>query len=209
MRKSVFLTVIMALALAGGTLAHGAAFLKQAAENGVIQAIMDRRSIRQYEARPVEHGKLEKIVRCGIAAPSPKNSQPWQIRVVTDPAFLNGITSEFIKAHNGAPQEANFKNIFRNAPAVIFIAAPINGSGNLACGMLGENMMLAAQALGLGTCALGGPVQFMKKYPGARPYLEKLALPANYELLYAIGVGYGSENPPARSRDASKIQFID
>lgn len=189
-----------------------AAFLKEGKQgslNEVIKTIMDRRSIRQYTDRPVERAKLEVIARCGLAAPSPMNSQPWQIRIVTDPDFINGLTREFLKAHASASRDAGFKNMFRNAPVVIFIGAPANGSGDLACGMLGENMMIAAQALGLGTCALGGPVQFMKKYPGAKPYLEKLALPVNYELLYAIGVGYGAEKPGPRIRDADKLRFID
>lgn len=186
-----------------------AAFLKKNLDNDVIQTIMSRRSVRQYQDRAVERAKLELIVKCGMAAPSPKNSQPWEIRIVTDPLFILGVTGEFIKAHKGQVSDPNFRNIFRNAPAVIFVAGPINGSGNLSCGMLGENMLLAAQSLGLGTCMLGSPVQFMKSYPGARPYLEKLSFPVNYELLYCIGIGYAAENPVPPSRDYGKARFID
>ena len=46
-------------------------------ENEVINTIMARRSIRKYLDKPVEHEKLEVIVKCGINAPSGVNRQPW------------------------------------------------------------------------------------------------------------------------------------
>ena len=46
-------------------------------ENEVINTIMARRSIRKYHDKPVEHEKLEVIVKCGINAPSGVNHQPW------------------------------------------------------------------------------------------------------------------------------------
>ena len=74
---------------------------------------------------------------------------------------------------------------------------------------MGENIILAAQSLGLGTCCLGGPVAFMKQNPEAAEYVEKLQLPDDYELLYAIGVGYPDESPTAKPRDMGKVKFVD
>lgn len=176
------------------------------AENAVIETILARRSIRKYTAQPVEREKLELIVKCGINAPSGMNKQPWEVRVVDDAAYMTAL---YVKANPKAAEDPNFKNMFRNAPAVIFIASPSDGSGQLDCGLLGENMLLAAQSLGLGTCCLGGPIRFMKDDAAAAPYLEKLAFPENYTLLYAIGVGYPDEAPEAKPRDASKVRFIE
>ena len=50
--------------------------------NLVIETIMARRSVRMYKDMPVERCKLQKIVECGINAPSGMNKQPWQVRVV-------------------------------------------------------------------------------------------------------------------------------
>ncbi len=179
--------------------------------NTVIETIMARHSVRAYTDQPVDRCKLEKIVECGINAPSGMNQQPWQVRVVDSPEYINGITEIFLAS---SPQvepskDPNFKNMFRNAPAVIFIASPKNGTGQLDCGMLGENMILAAQSMSLGTCPLGGPIAFMKSNPDAAPYLEKLNIPEDYELLYAIAVGYPDENPEAKPRDSSKVQFVE
>ena len=63
--------------------------------------------------------------------------------------------------------------------------------------------------MGLGTCCLGSPVRFMKESKEAAPYVEKLQLPDDYELLYAIAVGYPDESPAAKPRDAGKVKFID
>lgn len=178
-------------------------------ENAVIETILARRSIRRYTTRPVEREKLELIVKCGINAPSGLNKQPWEVRVVDNAAYIDSLTALYVKANPKVAEDTTFRNMFRNAPAVIFIASPSNGSGQLDCGLLGENMLLAAQSLGLGTCCLGGPTRFMKEASEAAPYLEKLGFSEDYTLLYAIGVGYPDESPAAKPRDESKVRFID
>ncbi len=178
-------------------------------ENAVIETIMARRSIRQYTNQPVEREKLELIAQCGINAPSGMNAQPWQVRIVDSADFINGITDTFKAANPKMAEDPSFKNMFRNATAVIFIASPADGSGQLDCGLLGENMILAAQSLGLGTCCLGGPIAFLRNDPSAAPFLERLSLPEGYQLLYAIAVGYPDESPEAKPRDASRVRFVE
>lgn len=178
-------------------------------ENEVIETILSRRSIRKYTTQPVEREKLQLILKCGINAPNGLNKQPWEVRVVDNAAYIDSLTALYVKANPKATEDPAFKNMFRNAPAVIFIASPSDGSGQLDCGLLGENMVLAARSLGLGTCCLGGPIRFMKEAPEAAPYLEKLGFSENYTLLYAIAVGYPDEAPEARPRDESKARFVD
>lgn len=177
-------------------------------QNEVISTIMQRRSVRKYQARPVEHAKLELIARCGINAPNGMNRQPWEVRIVESEEWINGVTAEFVKKNGEAAQrDPNFKNMFRNAPNLIVIATPAN-QGLIDAGLMGENMILAAQSLGLGTCCLGGPVQFVKNDASARPYLQKLEIPDGYEIAYMIAVGYPDEQPEAKPRDFSKVKFI-
>ncbi len=178
-------------------------------ENAVIETIMARRSIRKYKDTPVEREKLEQIAKCGINAPNGLNKQPWQIRIVDSKEYIDSLTAVFAAAEPERAAEPGFKNIFRNAPAVIFVASPADGSGQLDCGLMGENIVLAAQSLGLGTCCLGSPVMFMYSNENARPFVERLQLPDDYKLLYAIAVGYPDEQPQAKPRDESKIKFID
>jgi nitroreductase len=177
-------------------------------KNPVIETIMARRSVRKYKEQPVEREKLELIAECGINAPSGMNKQPWEVRVVDNAAYIDSLTAIFKVENPKMAADPDFKNMFRNAPAVIFVASP-EGSGQLDCGLLGENMMIAAQSLGLGTCCLGGPIHFMKESEAAAPYLQRLGLSEGYELLYAIAVGYPDESPEAKPRDTSKVAFVE
>lgn len=175
----------------------------------VTNTIMERRSVRKYLDRQVERAKLEAIVKCGINAPSGMNKQPWEVRVVDSEKFVAGISEIYRRKDERAAADPDFKNMFRNAPAVIFVASPADGSGQLDCGLLGQNMMLAAKAMGLGTCCLGGPIRFMKTDDEAAPYLESLGFTEGYELLYAIAVGYPDESPEAKPRDEGKVRFVE
>ena len=177
--------------------------------NEVINTIMARRSVRKYLDKPVEHEKLEAIVRCGINAPSGMNKQPWVVCVVENQQLINAV-NEVYKAKNpdAVSRDANFKNMFRNAPNIICVCTPAQGGGELDAGFLGENMMLAAQSLGLGTCCLGGPVRFLNSEPAAKFFLDCLNMPADYKLNYIIAIGYPDEQPEAKPRDTSKVRYV-
>lgn len=179
-------------------------------ETPVIDAIMARRSVRQYKDTPVPRELLQKIAECGVNAPNAMNKQEWEVRIVDDLEFFSGVTElmreampKFIK-----PED---KNAFRNATAVIAIACPDdpNGMTMINVGLMGENMCLAAQELGLGTCVMGAPSFFLNTNEQAKPYLDKLGFSEGYKLRYVIGVGYPDETPAARPRDLSKIKFVD
>ena len=177
--------------------------------NPVVSAIMARHSVRQYLDKPVEHEKLEMVVRCGINAPSGMNQQPWVVRVVEDAALINQVTEVYKKANpEQVSRDPGFKNMFRNAPNLICVCTPTGGRGALDAGMLGENMMLAAQSMGLGTCCLGGPVRFLNSNAGAKFFLDRLDIPEGYQLNYILAIGYPDEQPEAKPRDASKVKFI-
>ena len=178
-------------------------------DNEVMQTIMARRSVRKYLDKPVEHSKLEAIAKAGINAPSARNWQYWAVRIIEDQKLLTDVT-EACKATmpdwmNG---DSSAKNMFRGAPALICVGAPKDGGFDLDAGLLGENMMLAAQSLGLGTCIQTGPVRWLLTNEKAKPFLEALDIPEGYKLLYVIAVGYPDEKPDAKPRDASKVKFI-
>ncbi len=177
--------------------------------NPVVSAIMARRSVRQYLDRPVEHELLECVVNCGINAPSGMNRQPWIVRVVESQQLISQVNEVYKKANaDQVKRDPGFKNMFRNAPNLICVCTPAKGGGELDAGLLGENMMLAAQSLGLGTCCLGGPVRFLKSNPDAKFFLDRLNIPADYQLNYIFAIGYPDEQPEAKPRDASKVEYI-
>ena len=185
-------------------------------DNAVIRAIMDRRSVRKYKPEPVPKEMLDVILRCGINAPNAMNEQRWEVRVTENKDFIDGVTKVFVESAKDDErvqkmvEDPNFRNMFRNAPTVIFVAGKVDETSSpIDCGLLGENIMLAAQSMGLGTCCLGSAAGFLKSNPGAADYLKQLAFSDGYELLYAIAIGYPDESPEAKPRDASKVRYID
>lgn len=114
------------------------------------------------------------------------------------------------KANPKAAEDPDFRNMFRNAPTVVFIANDTAYDfSQVDCGLLGENMILSAWSMGIGSCCLGGPIRFMKTDPGAAEYLKRLNIPEGYDLLYCIAFGYPDESPAAKPRDASKVMFVE
>lgn len=182
-------------------------------KSGVIEAIKSRRSIREYKDTPVEREKLQTIAECGVWAPSAMHRQEWEVRIVDSKQWIDNCTAAYLKAVEGTDKTAymltpTFKNIFRNASAVIFVAAPEGLFSGVNVGMLGENMMLAATELGLGTCCLGS-VQMIFAEPAMTEYLSSLGFSDGYKLSYALAVGYPDESPEPKPRDLSKIKFVE
>ena len=98
--------------------------------NPALSNIMARRSVRKYLDKPVEHEKLEVIVRAGINAPSGMNRQPWIIRVVEDQQLIADVNEVFKKENpDQVARDPNFKNMFRNAPNLICVCTPDDGRG--------------------------------------------------------------------------------
>lgn len=178
--------------------------------NPVIETIMTRRSIRKYKDNPVNRDTMQIILECGINAPNGMNKQSWEVRVVDNPEFINGITEVYKNANPKAAEDPSFKNMFRNAPTVAFIAHdPSYDCSQIDCGLLGENMILSAWSMGIGSCCLGGPVRFINTNPDAAPYLQKLGFSEGYKLIYCIAFGHPDETPDAKPRKKEKVKFVE
>lgn len=134
----------------------------------VVDNMLGRRSIRAYKETPVPKEIMDVILNCGINAPNGMNKQPWEIRVVSNEEYLKGISD--LQKENMDPNsphnpfnEPGFRNIFRNAPTVVFIATDSGMCSQVDCGLLAGNMVNTAWAYGIGSCIQMGPIRFMKR----------------------------------------------
>lgn len=182
-------------------------------KNHVIENIMARRSVRAYKEQAVPRELLEQVVECGINAPNAMNAQQWEVRVVESKAWIDKATEAYKQSVKGTPAEKmvtepSFKNMFRNAPAVIFIGHKPSKYTAVDCGLMAENMMLAAQSLGLGTVCMASPVMFLTQAAGAE-FLSSLSFSEDYEPLICIGIGYADEAPAAKPRNKEVIKYIE
>lgn len=163
----------------------------------VLEAIKERRSIRQFTHEPMEKETLEKLLDAARWAPTASNQQRWRFVVVTSPSV-----KELIKKFS--------PGIFAMPSAFIVICvekAPGARAGAevtyLAdCAIAAQNIMLAAYELGIGTCVALSYAKVAVR--------EILNLPENVEPLFVITLGYAAEDPePPPRRELSQIAFLD
>lgn len=114
----------------------------------VIDNIYARRSIRQYQQKPVDREQIVSLLKAAMAAPSACNLQPWEFVVLDEPGQV-----EAARKHIGGGQFY--------APVILLVCArttyvPWDGNGwMIDCAAAIENLMLAAKAMGLGTLWIG------------------------------------------------------
>ena len=177
--------------------------------NEVINAIMARRSIRQYHAIPVARDTMMQIMTCGINAANGQNKQSWEVRIIDNPTTMQRI-QELMVAGNPNLQADIVKGCMRGAPVMVFIARDFGYDFSAYdCGLMAGNMMLAAQSLGVGSICLGSPVRFINDAENSADILVLLNFSENYELCLCVGFGYANETPAAKPRDINKVQYVD
>ena len=176
----------------------------------MTELMMSRRSIRAYKDSVISRETLNDILKCGINAPNGKNLQSYEIRVIDSPALIDSMTQAVVKDKPEIAQRKGFKNIFVNAPCVVCIAYDTQyDMAQIDCGLLGENIILAAWAKGIGSCCLGSSARWLLDSPSAKPYLDRLAFSKGYQLLYCIALGYPDETPEAKPRRDDMIRFVE
>ena len=176
----------------------------------VNDLMMSRRSIRAYKDSVISRETLNEILKYGINAPNGQNLQSYEIRVIDSPALIDSITQAVVKDNPKIAERDGFKNIFVNAPCVVCIACDTQyDMAQIDCGLLGENIILAAWAKGIGSCCLGSSARWILDSPSAKPYLDRMAFSKGYKLLYCIALGYPAETPKAKPRRDDMIKFMD
>lgn len=158
----------------------------------VMEAIETRRSIRQYDERPVEREKLLKVLEAMRLAPSACNGQKWKFFAAADPALRERIASACV----GSPE-------WIKAAPVILIAAGY-GTGIMTCGHDASSVdltipmsyaTLEAAEQGLGTCLIASFKQ--------EDICEILGLDDAWRVPLIATLGYAAEAPDARPRKAA------
>jgi len=163
------------------------------AEQAVLDNIATRTSIRDYEARPVEKEKIEKMLRAAMAAPTAMNKQPWHFVVVDQRNVLDALagTNPYAK-------------MLKKAPLAIVVCGNtdkmIEGGGRdfwiQDASAATENLLLAAHAMGLGAVWTGA-------YPSEERCIsisKVLSLSDNLIPLNVIVVGYPAEQPQPKQK---------
>lgn len=185
--------------------------------NETLQNIRSRRSVRSYSDRQVPKQELEAVLEAASYAPSPGGTQPWHFSVIRNKQLINALSHDSKEVAKNDQQEfvralANTKefNAFHQAPAVIVVSGEEkNPLAPAACAAATQNILLAAESLGLAACW----VNFgLLVFEGERSisYKEILEIPEGYKPLYAAALGYAKgEKPVAAPRKEHVVTFLE
>ncbi len=146
------------------------------------QAIVSKRDTRSFTEDPVSDDDLHKVLQAGHMAGSAKNQQLNRIVVVTDAGD---------RAKLG--ECGKFADWLRGCPVVMAIVVPKEGGKAFDIGRMAQNMMVAANALGLASC----PVTFHNE----ECVRDLLGFPHDYE--GPMGVGIGHPAPPEEKKESA------
>lgn len=152
----------------------------------VFEAIKGRRSVRKFKPKKVERELIEKLLTAACWAPTGGNIQPWQFIVVEDPTLLDMVR----KISPGYLGETPLAILVCSDKTKAHKVGGTMGRDYLSvadCAMATENLVLAAYALGLGTC-------IVKSFSHAA-IKEILEIPQGIEPELLIVVGYPDATP--------------
>ncbi|MBQ3943488.1 MAG: nitroreductase family protein [Elusimicrobia bacterium] len=161
-----------------------------------IENILSRKSVRKYSDKEIEQEKIDIILKCAMAAPSAMNKQPWEILVINDKEKLEKIAEILPNA-----------SYSKNSQVTIIVCGDKNVSEKFweqDCSAVSENILLAAESLGLGAvwCAV---YPFDEKVEAVKNLFE---LPENIVPLNVIPMGYPETNEDAKEKyDSKKIHI--
>jgi len=155
-----------------------------------IQAIKSRVSIRQFKCLPIPKEILEDVVDCGRLAPSGYNRQPYIFVVVTDQGIRNRTS-----------QAAKYGRFIKDAGACVAVFCKKGEETMLedACAAT-ENMIIAAQAYGLGSCWVNS---YKKSH--SEDIKDILSCPIEYELMTLIALGYPDEDKKTPKKPLNEV----
>jgi len=165
----------------------------------LLKAIVERRSVRSFQADPVSEDRLRRLVEVGIWAPSGGNAQTWRFIIVTD-----GVSIRRLKMLS--------PGLLGNPPAIIVICQDIAEAERkgaklgkevlslMDSAMAAQNIILAAYAEGLGTCIV------RSFHPGGVQKLLKLPQYIEPQILISVGVPASVPKPPKRNFDIVSFQ---
>ena len=166
----------------------------------VMTAIKGRRSVRRFEDKPIGKETLLKLLEAAVWAPSGGNGQTWRFVVVTDEAMMKKI-------------KMVSPGILGGPPVVIVIAQDMalakHKGGKMGpesltkmdSAMAAQNIMLAAESLGLGSCW----VKFGERITDDSEIVEALELKKDESIVGCIVLGYPDEDPTPPPREEKPL----
>lgn len=178
-----------------------------------LDAIYQRRAVRAYSPRVVERATILKLLDAAVRAPTAVREEPWEFAVVQDREILRRLSDRSKEMLPGLAGRVHLRdggvhdftppeNVFYDAGTLIVIyGKPLGPFVAADCWLAAENLMLAARAMGLGTCVIGLAAAALN----TPEWKAELMAPAESTAYAPIILGAPSGDTPATERREPEI----
>jgi len=190
--------------------------------NQIIGAIHMRRSTRSFTEQQVEDEKLDTLLDAAIWAPSGGNNQSWlftaiqnrgillELNELVKEGFQSWVPDDDYPAKQSAKTSSQKKgfNFYYHAPTLIIASNKPNYENAMAdCSLALENIFLAAQSIGLGSCYIN-QLHWLRNDAKVRDFLFDLGIPKEHTICSAAAIGYISKETPKLARKPNTTRII-
>lgn len=183
----------------------------------LMEAIRNRRAVREYTDAAVERATVERLIEAAILAPSAMNLQPWAFAIALGRERVENLAKRakdwLLASLAQTSYDPSIRHIledpkyalFYHAPALVIVLAKTWTSQSAEdCCLAGENLMLAARDAGLGSCWIGF----------SRPWLDlpatktELRIPEHYHVVAPIILGHPAAWPESHGRKPAEEYWL-
>ena len=177
----------------------------------LMEIIKARKSIRAYRDEPLPQETIDTILEAGQHAPSARNLQPLEYKVITNKDLISRLSESITKALQNDPSApppprglSPQRGFFYEAPLLIIITAPKDNDFAVSDGALAvQNMMLCAASLDLGSCFIG-MARFIKQAP---EMCREINIADNMNIVATLICGYPAEDPEPKKKRLNAEYF--
>lgn len=181
--------------------------------NATVEMIKNRASIRSFTDELLTKEERQALIDVALAAPSGANLQNWHFSFVEDKAIVGEIEKYLVDRVMAGDNEAIKKliesrgrRIFFNAAIVVFISTK-GGESQIDAGVAIENIVIAAESMGLGSCILGGCRDAFNLERG--DYFKKLVkFPEGNEFVVGAAIGHPAMGGTPHERKEEKVTLL-
>ena len=167
----------------------------QDAKNSVIETILSGYTARNFTSETIANQDIGLILRCGMKAPSARNSQLWKFTVIRNETLISQIMRD--------PVPENIVIIVSGAEAI-----QEGIDVDFDCALATENMFIAALSLGLGAHIYTGPIRNINSKK------EEFSIPTGYRAIAVLRIGHVDYNVDAvssattRNNEEEVVNFV-
>jgi nitroreductase len=168
----------------------------------ILEVIKKRVSVRSYKDKPLPKETIDAILEAARYAPSARDLQPLEYRVITSRGLISRLSEAIAAAvqREGMPLKGppgRQPDFFYSAPLLIIITGPKDNPWSATDAALAvENIMLYAASVGLGSCFIG-MARFIDR---DEALLRELHIPKERGIVAAVICGHPAETPRPKEK---------